>query len=67
MPKVTIELIHVDADPQGGKSKRGPRFRDPHNPFQTWSGFGPRLRWLKHYLDEGYDLEQFRIRDTDNE
>lgn len=67
MPKVKIDLIHVDADPKGAKSQRLPKFRDPANPFQTWSGYGPRPRWLKRYLDEGADIEFFRIRDADDD
>lgn len=40
---------------KGKTSGRAPQFRDPAT-GQTWSGRGPRPRWLK-----GKDPEQFRI------
>jgi DNA-binding protein H-NS len=38
-----------------------PRYRDPANPLNTWSGWGQRPAWLVAYLDQGHKLEEFHI------
>lgn len=65
VPVTKLELVPLQAQPQAGKSKHDPRYRDPENPFHTWSGYGPRPKWLKHYLDKGHTLDEFRIRNED--
>ena len=43
--------------PAGAVRKRPPRYRDPHNPGQTWSGIGRTPKWVQAILDErGIDL-----------
>jgi DNA-binding protein H-NS len=37
------------------------KFRNPHRPFQTWSGRGPQPRWLKEALSHGETLDSLRI------
>lgn len=41
-------------------AKRGPKFRNPEKPYETWTGRGRRPRWLKAELALGRTLEQFR-------
>jgi DNA-binding protein H-NS len=45
---------------QGGqkKSKAKPKYRNPDNPEQTWSGRGRRPKWIE---ESGRDLEDFLI------
>lgn len=38
-----------------------PRYRDPANPFNTWSGWGQRPAWIVAYLEQGRQLEEFHI------
>lgn len=38
-----------------------PRYRDPANPLNTWSGWGQRPAWLVAYLDQGRTIEEFHI------
>jgi DNA-binding protein H-NS len=38
-----------------------PKFRNPANPSEIWSGRGKRPRWLSAALKKGTDLEEFRI------
>lgn len=38
-----------------------PRYRDPANPLNTWSGWGQRPAWLVAYLNKGIQLENFAI------
>jgi DNA-binding protein H-NS len=39
-----------------------PKYRDPSNPENTWTGRGKQPRWLAAYTGEGRNLEEFLIR-----
>lgn len=44
------------------KAPKGPaRYRDPSNPFNTWSGRGKRPDWLRSYLEQGHPLADFEV------
>lgn len=43
------------------KAKNPPKFRDPKNPENTWSGLGRKPDWLKAALDAGSSLDELRI------
>jgi DNA-binding protein H-NS len=43
------------------KAKSPPKFRDPKNPANTWSGMGRKPDWLKAALDAGSSLDELRI------
>lgn len=45
---------------QAGK-KLPPKFINPANPSQTWSGRGKRPNWLVDELNKGKKLEDFQI------
>jgi DNA-binding protein H-NS len=38
-----------------------PKFKNPAQPFETWSGRGKQPRWLTAKLGSGMKLEDFRI------
>lgn len=38
-----------------------PKFRNPTNPKQTWTGRGKTPAWLKSMLDQGAEIENFLI------
>jgi len=38
-----------------------PKYQDPSNPSQTWSGRGKQPRWLITQLIQGKHLDDFRI------
>jgi DNA-binding protein H-NS len=38
-----------------------PKFRNPEQPSETWSGRGKMPRWLAAQLQSGKNKEQFRI------
>ena len=44
-----------------GSGKLPPKYRDPHNPQNTWAGRGKRPKWLQRKLDDGALLEDFSI------
>lgn len=49
----------------GGRGKTGrtvaPKYRNPDDPAQTWSGRGKRPRWVQAQLDAGKSLQSLEI------
>ena len=43
------------------RSVVAPRYRNPDNPAETWSGRGHRPQWMKAQLDAGKKLEELLI------
>lgn len=43
-------------------SKIAPKYRNPSNPEQTWTGRGQKPVWLRERLANGAHLEDFLIR-----
>ena len=41
-----------------------PKFRNPAEPHQTWSGRGKRPRWVTELLDAGRSFQDFQISET---
>ena len=51
----------------GGDDRRrevSPKYRNPDNASETWSGRGRKPRWLEERLEKGAPLEDFAIRPT---
>lgn len=44
-----------------GKGKNPPKFRNPANPKQTWTGRGRKPQWIKDAETAGTDLKEFEI------
>ena len=38
-----------------------PKFRNPSNPSETWSGRGKTPRWVAELMAAGRNLDEFRI------
>lgn len=38
-----------------------PKYRNPDNPSETWSGRGKKPRWLQTALNLGHKIEEFAI------
>ena len=38
-----------------------PKYADPNNPEQTWSGRGRKPAWVQELLDSGAKLEDFTV------
>lgn len=38
-----------------------PKYRNPNEPFETWSGRGKQPRWLSAALKKGHKLKDFEI------
>jgi DNA-binding protein H-NS len=39
-----------------------PKFRNPNNPSETWSGRGKMPRWLVKLIASGRNRDEFRVR-----
>ncbi len=44
-----------------GRSKVAPKYKNPGNPSQTWSGRGMKPTWLRAELEKGRKIEEFLI------
>jgi len=41
--------------------ERGPRYRNPRNSSETWSGRGPEPSWVKRERQSGRPLDSLRV------
>jgi DNA-binding protein H-NS len=39
-----------------------PKFRNPANPAETWSGRGKMPRWLVELIESGRNRDEFKVR-----
>lgn len=58
--------VIVDISEQGRRSSRKgqkvpPKYQNPDNPLQQWSGRGMKPNWLKAFIDNGQKIEEFEI------
>ena len=57
----------VESAPRGGKkpgSKRSPvppKYRNPNDATQTWTGRGRKPKWVEAYLNTGGSMQQIEI------
>lgn len=65
---LSIEELVALLSPSGAKAKSASgssekvvRFRDPDNPGNTWAGRGRKPDWLIEALDNGRELDEFRV------
>ena len=58
----TAEIIYNDKKPARKPSaKVAIKYRDPHNPENTWTGRGVMPRWLKALEDAGRNRSEFQV------
>ncbi|RYH51945.1 MAG: H-NS histone family protein, partial [Alcaligenaceae bacterium] len=44
-----------------------PKYFNPSAPTETWSGRGKRPRWLALALEEGHVIDEFKIKNIEND
>ena len=44
-------------------SKVAPKYRNPANPMQTWSGRGRQPIWLRDLVADGANADDFKIKE----
>jgi DNA-binding protein H-NS len=57
------ELFSEPGRGRGGRSGKlvAPKYRNPANPEQTWTGRGKRPRWFNEALEGGASMESLAI------
>ncbi len=45
----------------GTAGKKNPKYRNPDNPEQTWSGRGRKPQWVHEVLGRGIELSDLKI------
>ena len=58
---VDMSLEDVIAYSSSKKTKGEPKYQNPENPRQTWTGRGKRPSWIKAVLAQGGSLEDMLI------
>ncbi len=57
----SLEEIADTARERQKKSKSGPKYRNPNNPEETWSGRGRKPHWVHAALTAGVDISDLEI------
>lgn len=59
----SLSDLSADAKPRstGKKSKTPPKYRNPENPEDTWSGRGRKPQWVHDALNKGVDISDLEI------
>lgn len=57
---VTLEDV-LSVTPKSKRAPVAPKYANPADPSQTWSGRGRRPLWMKALLDQGRSAEEFLI------
>ena len=55
------ELFDLPVSPKGSGPKGEPKYRNPENQDETWSGRGRKPQWIKEAVENGVDLSTFEI------
>lgn len=55
----SLDEVLVETKKSGKKNP--PKFRNPEDPRQTWSGRGRQPAWIKEAIDAGKPLDDFAI------
>jgi DNA-binding protein H-NS len=69
--KETLQLEPVDAQAGAPRARRKyprvfPKYRNPNEPSETWSGRGKQPRWLAAALKAGRTIEEFVISNAES-
>jgi len=56
-----FSLSELVDKPKSVKSKAAPKYKNPNDPSQTWSGRGRKPVWLIEALEAGTNLESLEI------
>lgn len=58
---VAVEPVAVDDESPRRRTPAQPRYRNPENPEQTWTGRGKQPEWLYQQIATGKNLDDFLI------
>lgn len=57
----SLEEITSAARPSNKKNKAAPKYRNPENPEETWTGRGRKPHWVHAALTAGKDISELEI------
>lgn len=55
------EITNAANATTGKRSKAAPKYRNPDNPEETWSGRGRKPQWIHTALTKGLDISDLEI------
>jgi DNA-binding protein H-NS len=58
------ESMRLARDRRRIREGEAPRYRNPENPSQTWSGRGTRPRWIDELVRRGFLLSDLELEDN---
>ena len=57
----SVDEILASTPKKAAAQKNPPKYRNPEDPRQTWSGRGRKPDWIKNALENGKSLEDMAI------
>ena len=57
----SLDEIAGQAKGAGKKQKAAAKYRNPHNPEETWSGRGRKPHWVHSAITSGMDISDLEI------
>ena len=57
----TAKLEGIDLAILAGRASDAPKYRDPDNQFNVWSGRGRQPEWVKKALARGLKLDDLKV------
>jgi len=57
----SLEELNDAQKPGTKRAKSGPKYYNPENPEQTWSGRGRKPNWVHTALENGRDISELEI------
>lgn len=58
---VMVEISETGRRSSRKGQKVPPKYQNPENPLQQWSGRGMKPNWLRELLENGQKIEEFEI------
>ncbi|TNJ47682.1 H-NS family nucleoid-associated regulatory protein [Phaeobacter sp. B1627] len=55
------EVLTSPGKPSARKTKATPKYRNPENPDETWTGRGRKPHWVHAALSKGADIAELEI------
>ena len=59
--RLTQEVDMLGNKKNNTKSVKPPKYRDPQDPSNTWSGYGRQPEWMKAHIDNGGNKDDLLI------
>jgi DNA-binding protein H-NS len=67
MPQAEAAVVRQTSNRERRRYPRVlPKYQNPNEPFETWSGRGKQPRWLTAALKSGHTLEDFAISNVES-